>query len=127
MSRKRVYYKRKILGNAVRIPYPDYIQLLKRFDPKRATSRGTSWHIEEVCPLCNHDPRKPMCSGGCPFRAIQPYACMNFIRSLVGKKTTEFLGIGPSDVSWKYEDDKEARRRLRRIQEELKKFKRVVA
>lgn len=123
-----IYYETTFKGTRVRLKKKDHAALLKRFDPKLIRSGRWLNSIVASCPLCARFEAGQMhCGGKCSFRDIGQYGCVDVIKSRVGKCTTRILSIGYDEVSWHAEDDKEARHRLKRIREELKKFKRVEA
>lgn len=122
-----IYYERKLLGRRIRLNEHEHSELLKRFDPEYAKRTPSLHRIDIPCPLCDTETRS--CHYGCAFYGLQGirFGCLAVIRNRVGKLTTSTLSIGPCDVTWKLYDDTEARHRLKRIREELKKFKRVEA
>jgi len=115
-----IYYETTFKGKLIRIPARSYAALYKRFDPKYIEDSFRQ-RIDRPCPLCI----RSSCHVECPFFVLGRYGCMVIISARTGRKTKRVLSIGYSDVSWRHDDNREAHRRLKRIQEELKKFKRV--
>jgi len=120
-----IYYETTFKGKVIRLKEKDHVALLERFNSKFTEPGRWLNRIGMSCPLCGEVNGQMYCGGECSFRDIGQYSCVDVIKSRVGKCTVGILSIGYDEVSWHAEDDKEARRRLKRIREELKKFKRV--